>query len=106
MNLKSGKTSRHPQMNFKIFSPPSVVLVIFFFFGCGGETKNQTKPPGRLPVVAVVEAKAGEINKTIDLTGSIEPTEIARIASPAEGPVIECSVREGDFVHGNQVIVT
>jgi membrane fusion protein (multidrug efflux system) len=40
------------------------------------------------------------------LTGTIEAARVARIASPAEGPVLNCSVREGDTVKQGQVILT
>jgi RND family efflux transporter MFP subunit len=40
------------------------------------------------------------------LTGSVEATRIARLASPAEGPVSNCCVREGDLVKTGQKLLS
>jgi membrane fusion protein (multidrug efflux system) len=42
----------------------------------------------------------------LDLTGSVTPTRQARLASPAEGPVLNCRVREGDEVQRGQRLLT
>ena len=66
------------------------------------------KTPGKMvPTVKVETVGTAELAKTLDLTGSIVPTRIARLASPAEGPVEvctngDCRVREGDNVKTGQ----
>lgn len=66
------------------------------------------KAPGKMmPTVKVETVQTGELAKTMDLTGSIVPTRIAKLASPAEGPVEvcvngDCKVREGDRVKTGQ----
>lgn len=56
---------------------------------------QQTKPK---PLVVTQTVTSGEITSTIELTGSVEATRVARLASPAEGPIINCKIREGDAV--------
>lgn len=54
----------------------------------------QKKPPE----VRTVAASKGAISKSLELTGSVEPYRLAQLASPAEGPVLNLRVREGDQV--------
>ena len=65
------------------------------------KSKKVKKPP----LVTVKSALTQEIHNTIRLTGVIEPTKVARMASSAEGPIIHCSVREGDIVTKGQTLV-
>ncbi len=51
-----------------------------------------------------VVAKA--LNKTLEATGSVVATRLARLASPVEGPVMDCRVREGDFVKRGQRVLS
>lgn len=55
------------------------------------------KGPG-LPTVATELVQPRSLTKTVEVTGSVAPTRLARIASPGEGPILNCRVREGDFV--------
>lgn len=41
----------------------------------------------------------------LTVTGTVEPTLVAEPASPAEGPVVDCRVREGDRVQEGQELV-
>ena len=41
----------------------------------------------------------------LTVTGTVEPTQVAGLASPAEGPVVDCRVREGDRVEAGQELV-
>ena len=51
------------------------------------------------------KVELAEISKTVELTGSVEATRVARLASPAEGPVCNCNLREGDPVkEGERVL--
>ena len=58
------------------------------------------------PAVKLETAEKRTITRNIDLTGTIEAAKVARIASPAEGPVLNCSIREGDSVKAGQVLLT
>lgn len=65
------------------------------------KTVNQKKSP----VVDVVSAETSEVSLGLDLTGSAEPYRVAQLASPAEGPVLDIRVREGDRVQaGDQLL--
>lgn len=57
---------------------------------------NKPKKPN--PLVSIKTVELGEISQNLDLTGSVEATRVARLASPAEGPIYNCLVREGDIV--------
>jgi membrane fusion protein (multidrug efflux system) len=56
------------------------------------------------PEVGVVPAKVDTISSTVELAGSVEPVRMARLASPAEGPIEWLVVREGDRVKPRQVL--
>jgi RND family efflux transporter MFP subunit len=67
-----------------------------------GQKGKQTKPN---PLVVTQKVELAEISNTMELTGSVEATRVARLASPAEGPVCNCNLREGDPVkEGERVL--
>ncbi|MGM0654989.1 MAG: efflux RND transporter periplasmic adaptor subunit [Thermodesulfobacteriota bacterium] len=77
------------------------VAGIFFIRGVGpsgesetSQSNNQKKPP-RVRAIAATKAA---ISSGLELTGSVEPYRVARLASPAEGPVADIRVREADRV--------
>lgn len=57
------------------------------------------------PLVRTEKAGMAAISQEIELTGSVEATRIARLASPGEGPVRNSQWREGDRVHQGEVLV-
>jgi membrane fusion protein (multidrug efflux system) len=63
--------------------------------------KARNRPP---PLVKTAKAEVLTLADRLELTGAIEPTRIARMASPVEGPVIACPVREGDRVRPGQLL--
>jgi len=71
-----------------------------------GDATKQKKP---LPIVAAQEVKTMAISRTVELTGSVAATQIARLASPGEGPVQNCwkrgPVREGDEIKRGERIL-
>ncbi|MBI4962804.1 MAG: efflux RND transporter periplasmic adaptor subunit [Desulfomonile tiedjei] len=66
--------------------------------------KNQRVKPK--PLVVTQAVQTGEISSTLELTGSIEATRVARLASPAEGPVCNCNLREGDPVKEGEKVLS
>jgi RND family efflux transporter MFP subunit len=85
------------------------VAGIFFIRSVGpaGESEpskpgNQKKPPR---VRAVIATKA-TISSGLELTGSVEPYRVARLASPAEGPVADIRVREADRVKAGDALLS
>jgi RND family efflux transporter MFP subunit len=67
------------------------------------KTKEAAKP---LPVVAVQKAQISPLSRTLELTGTVTPTRQARLASPGEGPVRPCKIREGDLVKQGACLIT
>lgn len=68
-----------------------------------GDAAKQKKP---LPVVAAQDVKTMTISRTVELTGSVIATKLARLASPGEGPVQNCRLREGDEVKRGARVIT
>lgn len=73
--------------------------------GCG-KAGAPDKAPAKRPAapVHVVKALKRDVTRSATYTGSVEPTRLARLASPAEGPIVACPVREGDVVQAGQVL--
>ena len=83
-----------------------LMIILLSITGCrrdggAGKPKNQSHPVVQIQAVALKT-----MTRNIALTGSIEPARLARIASPAEGPVLHCTIREGDRVAKDQVLLT
>ncbi len=57
------------------------------------------------PQVRVATARTETIRSVRVLPATVEPTRVARLASPAEGPVSRLLVRESDLVKGGQLLV-
>jgi RND family efflux transporter MFP subunit len=85
------------------------VTGIFFIRGVGpsgepetNQSNNQKKPP-RVRAIAATKAA---ISSELELTGSVEPYRVARLASPAEGPVAGIRVREADRVKAGDSLLS
>lgn len=70
----------------------------------GTSQQEQKVKPKALVVTQTVEL--GDIASSMELTGSVEPTRVARLASPAEGPINNCMVREGDQVRQGEKVLS
>jgi len=97
--------------NKKITIIASAVLVIIIvilmraFFS--DETASETAGAKKKPVqVRVAPATVESIADILELSGSIVPQKIARLASPAEGPVMNLQVREGDRVKAGDILLS
>lgn len=76
----------------------AATLIIIFYpvkSDKNSEQKTKAKP---VPLVKTVSAKNKSMAKRLELTGSVQAYRIAQLASPAEGPVQDLKVREGDIV--------
>lgn len=73
---------------------------VAFFRGKASQNPDSTQPMKQkpAPLVQAIPATRSLISMTLELTGSVEPYRVARLASPAEGPVVDLSVRESDQV--------
>lgn len=81
-----------------------VVLIASLLSGCGKKADEAAKPKP-VELVQVTQVAQRDLSRTMAYTGSVEPVKVARMASPAEGPIMACSVREGDTVKKGQVLV-
>jgi len=79
-------------------------LSTLWLVGCGNS--EAPLPQKKAPLVAVETVQKGALARTLELTGTVEPYRVARLASPAEGPVLNLQVREGDTVKAGQVLLT
>jgi len=81
-------------------------LLALLAAGCGkGKSDAGAATQKPTPLVQVVKAEKRDLSRTLMFTGSVEPVKVARMASPAEGPIIEFPVREGDRVQKGQLLV-
>jgi RND family efflux transporter MFP subunit len=93
---------------------PDIVVVCLLtttitFLGASqvcGQEKGKGEAAKPLPVVAVQKAQIAPLSRTLELTGTATPTRQARLASPGEGPILNCRVREGDRVKRGERLVT
>jgi RND family efflux transporter MFP subunit len=89
----------------------SLLAAAIIFLGaiqawCQEKGKEGPQPAKPLPVVAIQKAQMTPLSRTLELTGTATPTRQARLASPGEGPIQNCRVREGDKVKGGERLVT
>ncbi|MCX5828563.1 MAG: efflux RND transporter periplasmic adaptor subunit [Deltaproteobacteria bacterium] len=85
-----------------------LIIAAFSVWKYAGQSKApETSTAKSLPSVLVAAATSGSISRAIEPDGTVEAARIARMSSPAEGPIINCgaSVREGDHVKKGQQIV-
>jgi len=86
------------------FSVLISIILVSGITSCRNSGMQQTGSRKKTPMVETVMVKERTLASRIDLTGSIEPTRLARMASPVEGPVMACPVREGDHVRAGQIL--
>lgn len=86
----------------------AIVITFATVWPAGGQEKGKGEQPNAkpLPVVAVQKAKIAPLSRVLELTGTATPTRQARLASPGEGPIQNCRVREGDQVKRGERLVT
>ena len=85
-----------------------IALGIFIFRSDDSSGKSGTgpSPRRRTPAVRTVTVSEEVIAERLELTGSVEAYRMARLASPAEGPVVEVRVREGDRVRAGDPLLS
>ncbi len=72
----------------------------------GGEAEAAPSSAGERAPVETVLALKGAISETLAMTGTVAPYRVARLASPAEGPVGDVRVREGDRVSAGDELLS
>jgi membrane fusion protein (multidrug efflux system) len=93
----------------------SAVVIAVVFAGVAGivlHGRKDRQPVAKSPIggspivdVRVVKAQKETLRSVRELAATVEPTRLARLASPAEGPVARLLVREGDLVKNGQLLV-
>lgn len=78
-------------------------LVIFLACGCTGNSKD-TEAERRVPVKAAA-AKRGSITAYLDVTGTSQPLQQAKVGSKVEGIIKEILVDQGAAVKKDQVLL-
>jgi len=83
----------------------TVLVASLWLTGCKEDSPqgNSSKKPA--PTVRAVQARKETISNKLDLTGSVIAACTAKIGSPAEGPVMNCKIREGDSVQKGQTLL-
>ncbi len=96
-----------------LFTGAIVLSGIFYAMavlsGDSGAPSSPASGGGRERPAAAVEtaaAERGSISEALMLTGTVEPYRVARLASPAEGPVADVRVREGDRVTAGEQMLS
>lgn len=82
----------------------ALLVACFYTLACGRapEAAARQKP---MPAVRSLTLAPQVFEQVLELTGSVEAATIATLSSPAEGPVMELSVREGDRVEAGQMLL-
>ena len=89
----------------KIITVTVVLIISVWLTGCKEKNDQSQSPKKPTPAVRAAQAITGMISKELELTGSVIATRIAKMGTPAEGPVMNCEIREGDAVQKNQVLL-
>lgn len=67
---------------------------------------DKPKAEAKALPVKVETVKPAPLTLSLPLTGSVEASRIAQLASPVEGPVLGIRVREGDTVKAGEVLLS
>ena len=81
-----------------------VVLVSGGLLLWGQFTKATREEASSVPEIKTATVERGNIEVTIDATGTIEPLNIVEVSSKASGKILELTVEEGDYVEQDAVI--
>ncbi|MBN2289502.1 MAG: biotin/lipoyl-binding protein, partial [Candidatus Glassbacteria bacterium] len=79
---------------------------LYFSISAGKAANGQAANGKKAPLVQVVSASRSTISEVLELTGSVEAYRVAQLASPAEGPVENLRVREGDRVRAGNTLLS
>ena len=79
------------------------LFIILFLISCSVEAP---KPAKQIPTVKTKAVQQVPIAETLEINGNVVATKQARLGSPAEGPIKNLRVREGDFVRKGAPILT
>ena len=81
-----------------------VVLVSGGLLLWSQRAKATKEEASSVPEIKTATVERGNIEVTIDATGTIEPLNIVEVSSKASGKILELTVQEGDYVEQDDVI--
>ena len=81
-----------------------VILVSGGLLLWGQRAKATKEEANNTPEIKTATVERGNIEVTIDATGTIEPLNIVEVSSKASGKILEITVEEGDYVEQDAVI--
>ena len=81
-----------------------VILVSGGLLLRGQFAKATKEDASNVPEIKTATVERGNIEVTIDATGTIEPLNIVEVSSKASGKILELTVEEGDYVEQDAVI--
>ena len=81
-----------------------VILVSGGLLLRGQFAKATREEASNAPAIKTATVERGNIEVTIDATGTIEPLNIVEVSSKASGKILELTVEEGDYVEQDAVI--
>lgn len=83
----------------------AVVILVSGGLLLRGQFAKATKDDAsNMPEIKTATVERGNIEVTIDATGTIEPLNIVEVSSKASGKILELTVEEGDYVEQDAVI--
>lgn len=92
------------EMRFRLFTV-TLIAAALAAASCSNKQEAAPDPAKKAVEVKVVVAKASEIARTVEITGTVVPFRAVELASPAEGPVVLLRVREGDPVRKGDTLL-
>ena len=87
-----------------------VIAIVVVVLVSGGallwsqRAKATKEEANNVPDIKTATVERGNIEVTIDATGTIEPLNIVEVSSKASGKILELTVEEGDYVEQDAVI--
>ncbi len=75
--------------------------LLLLLLGCNRKVEQKMKD-APIPAVELEMIEAADFRQFLSLTATVEPRVTAILSSPAEGPVVEAEIREGDAVVAGQ----
>jgi len=71
------------------------LFIMLLLISCSAEAPN---PPKQIPTVRIKAVQQGPLAETLEINGNVVATRQALLGSPAEGPIKNLRVREGDYI--------
>ncbi len=87
-----------------------VIAIVVVVLVSGGvllwsqRAKATKEEASNMPEIKTATVERGNIEVTIDATGTIEPLNVVEVSSKASGKILEITVEEGDYVEQDAVI--